>query len=68
MENKNFEGLAVSAACHSCFLGAFMVYPLMDVFVYSFEEGYNFASQTYYGVGARTIIPMYCTIRIFCRH
>ncbi len=34
------------------FLGAFMVYPLVDVFIYSFEEGYNFASQTYQGVGA----------------
>ena len=33
------------------FLGVFMVYPLVDVFVYSFEEGYNFASQTYSGVG-----------------
>ena len=33
------------------FLGAFMVYPLIDVFVYSFEEGYNSASQTYFGVG-----------------
>lgn len=33
------------------FLGVFMVYPLIDVFIYSFEEGYNFASQTYYGVG-----------------
>ncbi len=33
------------------FLGAFMVYPLIDVFIYSFEEGYNSASQTYYGVG-----------------
>ena len=29
-----------------------MVYPLIDVFVYSFEEGYNSASQTYLGVGA----------------
>lgn len=34
------------------FLGAFMVYPLIDVFVYSFEEGYNSASQTYFGTGA----------------
>lgn len=34
------------------FLGVFMVYPLIDVFVYSFEEGYNSASQTYYGVGS----------------
>lgn len=33
------------------FLGLFMVYPLIDVFIYSFEEGYNSASQTYYGVG-----------------
>ena len=33
------------------FLGAFMVYPLIDVFVYSFEEGYNFASQTSFGTG-----------------
>ena len=28
-----------------------MIYPLSDVFVYSFEEGYNFASQTYFGAG-----------------
>ncbi len=33
------------------FLGLFMIYPLIDVFVYSFEEGYNFASQTYFGTG-----------------
>ncbi len=33
------------------FLGCFMVYPLIDVFVYSLEEGYNSASQTYFGVG-----------------
>ena len=33
------------------FLGFFMVYPLVDVFVYSFEEGYNSASQSYTGVG-----------------
>ena len=33
------------------FLGIFMVYPLIDVFVYSFEEGYNSAAQTSYGVG-----------------
>lgn len=34
------------------FLILFMVYPLIDVFIYSLEEGYNFASQTYYGVGS----------------
>ena len=33
------------------FLGIFMVYPLIDVMIYSVEEGYNFASQTYFGVG-----------------
>ena len=33
------------------FMGIFMVYPLVDVFIYSFEEGYNFVSQTSYGTG-----------------
>lgn len=33
------------------FLGAFLVYPLIDVFIYSFEEGYNSASQTFFGTG-----------------
>ena len=33
------------------FLLVFMVYPLVDVFIYSLEEGYNFASQSYFGVG-----------------
>ena len=33
------------------FLIAFMVYPLIDVFIYSFEEGYNSASQTSFGTG-----------------
>ena len=33
------------------FLGIFMVYPLVDVLVYSFEEGYNFASQSFWGTG-----------------
>ena len=33
------------------FLGLFMVYPLIDVLIYSFEEGYNFASQSYTGTG-----------------
>ncbi len=34
------------------FLGVFLLYPLVDVFIYSFEEGFNFASQSYYGVGS----------------
>ena len=33
------------------FLGFFMVYPLIDVFIYSLEEGYNSASQTFFGHG-----------------
>ena len=33
------------------FLGVFMVYPLIDVFIYSLEENFNFASQTHTGVG-----------------
>ena len=33
------------------FLGVFLVYPLVDVLIYSLEEGYNFASQTYWGTG-----------------
>ena len=33
------------------FLGVFMVYPLIDVLIYSFEEGYNSASQTFFGIG-----------------
>ena len=33
------------------FLGVFLVYPLIDVLIYSFEEGFNFASQTHFGTG-----------------
>lgn len=33
------------------FLAVFMIYPLIDVFVYSFEEGYNFVSQKFFGIG-----------------
>jgi multiple sugar transport system permease protein len=33
------------------FVGFFMVYPLVDVFIYSFEERYNSVSQTFSGVG-----------------
>jgi len=33
------------------FLAAFMIYPLIDVFIYSVEEGYNSASQTSFGIG-----------------
>ena len=33
------------------FLGVFLVYPLFDVLIYSFEEGYNFASGISMGTG-----------------
>ena len=33
------------------FLGVFMVYPLIDVCVYSVEENYNFARQSFTGIG-----------------
>lgn len=33
------------------FLGFFMVYPLIDVCIYAMEEGYNFASQSFFGYG-----------------
>ena len=50
MEYKSNKGwLYLLPAC--LFLGVFLVYPLIDVFIYSFEEGYNSASQTYLGVG-----------------
>ena len=50
MENRSWKGwLYLLPAL--LFLGVFMVYPLIDVFIYSFEEGYNSASQTAYGVG-----------------
>ena len=50
MEKRNFKGwLYLLPAV--LFLGVFMVYPLIDVFIYSFEEGFHSASQTYYGTG-----------------
>ncbi len=50
MENKSYKAwLYLLPAI--LFLGVFLVYPLIDVFVYSFEEGYNYASQTFFGVG-----------------
>lgn len=50
MENKGFKAwLYLLPAI--MFLGVFMVYPLIDVFIYSFEENFTSASQTYTGVG-----------------
>ena len=50
MEQKSFKAwLYLLPAL--LFLAVFMIYPLADVFIYSFEEGYNSASQTFFGVG-----------------
>ena len=50
MKNNKFKGwLYLLPAL--LFLAVFMIYPLIDVFIYSFEEGYNSASQTSFGVG-----------------
>ena len=50
MEKQNFKGwLYLLPAI--LFIGAFLVYPLIDVLIYSFEEGYNSASQSFFGVG-----------------
>ncbi len=50
MERQNRKGWLYLLPA-MLFLGVFMVYPLVDVFIYSFEEGYNSASGTYFGVG-----------------
>lgn len=50
MEKNNYKGFLYLLPAF-VFLGFFLVYPLIDVFIYSFQENYNFASQTYTGVG-----------------
>ena len=50
MEKQNWKGwLYILPAM--LFLGVFMVYPLVDVLIYSFEEGYNSVSGTSFGIG-----------------
>ena len=50
MEKNNYKGWLYLLPAIA-FLGAFLVYPLIDVFIYSFEEGYNFTAQTSFGTG-----------------
>ena len=50
MEKKNYKAWLYLLPAF-VFLGVFLVYPLIDVLVYSFEEGFNSASQTAYGTG-----------------
>ena len=50
MDRNNWKGWLYLLPAF-IFLGVFMIYPLVDVFVYSFEEGYNSASQSFFGTG-----------------
>ncbi len=50
MEKKSFKGWLYLIPAF-LFLGIFMVYPLIDVFIYSFEEDFNFVTQQYTGIG-----------------
>lgn len=50
LNNNNLKGwLYILPAI--LFLGVFLVYPLIDVWIYSFEEGYNFVTQDFFGYG-----------------
>ena len=48
--NKNLKGWLYLLPAF-LFIGVFMVYPLIDVLIYSFEEGFNFASGKSLGIG-----------------
>lgn len=50
METKGWKGWLYLLPA-GVFIAFFLIYPLVDVFVYSFEEGYNSASQTFFGIG-----------------
>lgn len=48
--NKNLKGWLYLLPAFA-FVAVFMLYPLIDVFIYSFEEGYDFVSGTSWGIG-----------------
>lgn len=48
--NKNLKGWLYLLPAF-VFIAVFMIYPLIDVLIYSFEEGYNFASGESFGTG-----------------
>ena len=48
--NKNLKGWLYLLPAF-IFIAVFMIYPLVDVLIYSFEEGYNFASGESFGTG-----------------
>lgn len=51
MERKKLSKAWLYLLPAMLFLGVFMVYPLVDVLIYSFEEGFSMTSQTYFGIG-----------------
>ena len=48
--NKDLKGWLYLLPAFA-FVGVFMIYPLFDVLIYSLEEGYNFASGEFTGIG-----------------
>lgn len=48
--NKNLKGWLYLLPAFA-FVAVFMLYPLVDVLIYSLEEGYDFVSGTSWGVG-----------------
>jgi len=50
MEKKSLKGWLYLLTAF-LFLGIFMVYPLIDVFIYAFEEDFNFVTQYSTGIG-----------------
>ncbi len=50
MEKKSLKGWLYLLPAF-LFLGVFTVYPLIDVFIYSAEEDFNFVTQMYTGIG-----------------
>ena len=50
MEKKSFKGWLYLLPAF-IFVAVFMVYPLVDVFIYAFEEDFNFVTQQYTGIG-----------------
>ena len=55
MEKQNLKGWLYLLPA-MLFLGVFMVYPLVDVFIYSFEENFNSVSQSFTGVGTHNYL------------
>ncbi len=50
MKNNNLKAWLYLLPA-TLFIAVFMVYPMIDVLIYSFEEGFNSASQSYTGIG-----------------